>query len=666
METARAARSEFRKKEYKFRSLAFSPDGQRLAAEAEDGPILLLDATTMREAAAAEAPRPLRTYDLAFTPDGKELLAIDGMREVRAWDAATGKYLCSCLPPADRIPAAAFSPDRKLVAFIDRRDPTDQHTLRLLDLATGKDRNRFAGHESAVNSVSFSPDGKMLASTGTDGVTFLWELPEGREVWRIVPKDNDIGASAFSPSGLLAAPGQSGRLELFDLDRRKSQAVFGDENTEYCRNLAFSSDGKTLAFAGAGHSLWFWDVDSPNRGRLHKGLGRYQVALDREGRYAAAADGGAWLGQLPGSGDPRWLTIGKGSSRTSVALASDGATLAVGSWGEGSVVFFNAVTSNKQRQLQHADEPLRSVALSSSGRILATGGAKGSVRLFDTTTGAELLRLTGHEGPVSALAFSADGSRLASAGSDTTVLVWDLARALRDARRSAHLDATQVASLWDDLASPDNTFALWVAGVLNSDPARAMALFKDRLKPVTSDYEERLRRAITDLQDEDFKVRERALDELRRIGSEAIPPLRELQRTATDPRLQARLRAFLTIAELDGVTPSLPDVARQMRAVAVLETIGTPEAREVLEELAKGAPSARLTETAQAGAGTMAAADSSFRETMNQRLRLNEGFSAPRSRGRHSYRSIHHRTRWARCAGRACPLPPSSRRTASR
>jgi hypothetical protein len=244
------------------------------------------------------------------------------------------------------------------------------------------------------------------------------------------------------------------------------------------------------------------------------------------------------------------------------------------------------------------------VALSPGGRGLATGGAKGSVRLFDTSTGTELLRLVGHDGPVHALAFSADGTRLASAGADTTVLVWDLARAFHDAPGTAPLDDARVAALWRDLGTPDTTYALWITAVLASDPARAVAFFREHVKPDTSDHDERLARAVADLQDEDFKVRERALEELRRFGGEAIPPLRELQHTATDPRLQARLRAFLTMAELNGVTPP-PKVPRELKAVEVLVKIGTPEARQLLEELAKGAPAARLTEAAKAALGRL-------------------------------------------------------------
>jgi hypothetical protein len=158
--------------------------------------------------------------------------------------------------------------------------------------------------------------------------------------------------------------------------------------------------------------------------------------------------------------------------------------------------------------------------------------------------------------------------------------------------------------LWDDLRSLDGAVALRSLAALGADPARAVALCRERLKPVTPEHEQRLRRAIAELEDADFRVRDRALEELRRIGPDVWPTLRELQRTTASPMLQARLRAFLTLAELEGVSSS-SEAFREARAVQLLERIGTPEARQVLEEVAQGAPSARLTEEAKAALGRL-------------------------------------------------------------
>jgi RNA polymerase sigma factor (sigma-70 family) len=582
---------------FTFTAVAFSPDGKLLAAGTSVGSVFLREAASGKELPAVEQPGKADIVQLAFTADGKELLALDRLQRMRAWEAATEYGLKRDFAmPGDFLLAAVFSPDRKLLALADRRDFHDQHVLRILDLATGKDHLRLVGHDSGVCSVAFSPDSKALASTSRDGVTVLWDLATLRERWRVESKNDYGGAAAFSSSGkLLGAPGTSGRVELFDLDTGKSRQTFGPAS-EYCRSLALTPDGQSLAIVGNGLRLSFWNPDGLSQGATD--INATQVAVDELGRFAAAVPGGGWLRDPARPLEPRLLSITDVRDPTCVALARDGTTLAVGSEGDGMIFLFDPATGRERARLAHKKERLRSVALSRNGQVVAAGDSRGTVRLYHAKTGKKLISLAGHVGPVLSLAFSPDGQRLASGSGDTTVLLWDLTRVWQVEFEVSGGEA--LASLWDDLASPDDLLVHRATVFLVDKPAQSVAFIKERVKLVTSDQEERLRRAIADLKDEDFKVRERALEELRRFGSEAVPLLRELQRTATDPRLQARLRAFLTIAELEGVTPSPPEFSRPVRAVAVLETIGTPEAHEMLEDLAKGAPSARLTEAAQA------------------------------------------------------------------
>jgi RNA polymerase sigma factor (sigma-70 family) len=601
VDTTRPTRLEFAKKGRLFNAIAFSPDGKRLAAAAAYEPPLFFDTETMKELPTPEAPEVDSAREIAFRPDGKELLTIDRGGEVRAWDGATGRFLGRRAAPAGGVSATALAPDGKHMAYVGPLERNEPHSLRLIDLATGQVCLRFGGHDSSVNSVAFSPDGKALASAGADGETVLWDLGTARELWHVAAgQANRTGAVAFAPSGkLVAAPGPSGCVELFDAASGKSQKVFGTESGG-CGSLAFSADGNTLAVVGWKVALSFWAVDDPRAPTQRlTGLGGYQIAIDRVGRYAAGGDGGAWVGDLPRAAKPHWLAFGKPSSRMALALAPEGGTVALAPWDEGQVALFGDAPQKQPRRILVSGGQVRSLALSSGGRVLAVGDAEGSVRLFDAAAGAELIRLTGHEGPVLTLSFSADGGLLASAGADTTVLVWDLGLVLRDARRPPALEATDLEKLWTNLGSHDNTFALWAATVMASDPPRSLAFLRERLKPAPPG-DERLRKAVADFQHDDPQVRDAAMKELRRFGPDAIPPLRELQRRATDSKLQARLRAFLLTAELNGVTPASAELPRDVMAVQALEMIGTPEARQLLEKLAQGAPLARLTEAAKA------------------------------------------------------------------
>src|SRR5262249_40268758 len=132
---------------------------------------------------------------------------------------------------------------------------------------------------------------------------------------------------------------------------------------------------------------------------------------------------------------------------------------------------------------------------------------------------------------------------------------------------------------------------------LSAEPARGLALIRDRLKPASTLVAEQIGRRIADLDDDRFSVREKAVRELAALGDRAVPALRRL--LAGRPSPEARRRAEQLLAKSNGLV-TVPEVLRELRAVEVLERIATPDARRLLAGLAAGAADARLTEEAKA------------------------------------------------------------------
>jgi hypothetical protein len=118
---------------------------------------------------------------------------------------------------------------------------------------------------------------------------------------------------------------------------------------------------------------------------------------------------------------------------------------------------------------------------------------------------------------------------------------------------------------------------------------------RERVRPVRAD-DPRLRQLVRDLDSSEFAVRAKSARELAGLGGAAEAALRAA--VADAPSLEVRLRAEALLAELDPV--KAPERLRELRAAEALETAGTPEARALLEELAKGDPAARLTREAKA------------------------------------------------------------------
>jgi hypothetical protein len=244
------------------------------------------------------------------------------------------------------------------------------------------------------------------------------------------------------------------------------------------------------------------------------------------------------------------------------------------------------------------------VAVSADGRQIAAGDANGSVHLWDSATGKEVRQVRGHEGPVAFLAFTPDGKTLVSGGGDSTVLLWDLAVLGRDAApRTARLAPAELESAWNDLGADDAAKAYRASWALARAPEQAVPLLRARVPKATgADQGPRIARLIQELDDDDFAVRERAMRELAKLGKAAEGPLQEARKTTSSPEVRRRADAILERLR-SGSAPG--EVLRLPRAVEVLERVGSPEARAVLEELAGGAPDAPLTRDARAAVGRL-------------------------------------------------------------
>jgi hypothetical protein len=280
----------------------------------------------------------------------------------------------------------------------------------------------------------------------------------------------------------------------------------------------------------------------------------------------------------------------------SLAFPPDGKRLAIGS---GTTVYLWDVAQRKEiRQMGGGHVFARGLAFSPDGRTLAAGWFEGGIRLWNVETGVVLCDLKAHDEAVTGLTFSADGRRLASASLDTTVLLWDVAQVLRDnSAVDAVLSAAEADARWKDLASPDAQKAFRAVGDLVQYPAQAVALARDRLRPVKGVEAERLQKLVDDLSESRYAVREKAARELEQLAELAVPALKKL--LAGNPLPEARQRAETLLAKLESGTVS-PGVLTVQRAIEILEHIGSPEARQVLEGLANGAAGHRLTEDARA------------------------------------------------------------------
>jgi WD40 repeat protein len=624
----------------RIRCVCFSRDGKLAASASDDGTVRIWNVAAGKELHQLAAhSQPVTT--LAFSPDGKVLVSGGRNRRLCLWDVATGKVVRQVQGHFSALVSTAFSPDGKILASAG----TDGR-VRLWDMTTAQQQLRH-GHQAAVHALAYSPDGRTLISAGFDnsirfwdpatsrelrhfevvpeGVTSmalspdgaiiasaaratgagdknpgirLWDSATGKEIRRLKGHPKGVFCLAFSPSGkILASGGEAEQdVRLWDVARGWQLRRFQAAQKGGIRGMVFSPDGKALAAGSTDHMVRLWEVAS---GRVRSEVSPMDlsdhvfafgsVIIDLEDK------------RVPFSREPAPPLV------ESILFFPDGKTLgSAGSNDGGGSRFgnrrrlFSIWDTSASRELRWFAGPeprplTLAAALSPDGRILALGSDQGAVQLKDAITGQELRLFRGHQGPVYALAFSPDGNALASSSDDATILIWDVAAALRATPLPAEEALNkELQAAWIALADADAAAAARVMWKMTETPQATVWFLAAHLQPIAPVDRKKIEQWIADLGHARYRVRQEATDALRKLD-QALPDLH--QALEGNPSLELRRRVEQILEKLEQ-SPA-PGHVRALRALEILEHIGSAEACALLATLSQGAPGARLTQAAQ-------------------------------------------------------------------
>jgi WD40 repeat protein len=555
--------------------LSFAPDSTLLAFRDEDD-LVVWDVSKQKVVRRFNGPN---VYRSVIAPNGKVLAARGSGCEIRLWDLTTGEPLHRRLGHDHWIYSMAISSDGLIVASASFGDPH----VRLWDAFSGKPLHALKTENGLVQSCAFSPDDKSVVSATVSGIIQLWDVASGKEVRRFVAESNpDLRARLRTTPVQFIANGKQIATVCHIMDESAdSQVLIWEAATGELVShrpyhgpwrlvhANFTPDGKSVTEKVA-DGLTIQDT-ATGRGQVFiPGIIGQPLAFSPDGRLVAAP------------------AIGKSREDLFDGYELDGVRLA------------ETLTGKEILRLQTAE--IIALGFSPDGQVLATAD-RTAIRFWDVATGKEIMKRPWPESygdldvwwPATSLHFLPNGKRLITGMRDGTLLVWDVPAEARPVPEKAKDLATkELDGLWADLAD-DPPKACPAIRALCRSPGQAIPSLTDHLKPAQEVDPKEVQRLLAALNSDQFETREKAAKELSKIAEQIEPALRKALDGKPSEEVRRQVKDLL---DLPRAVPS-GESLRALRAIQVLERIGTEQAREVLKKVAAGAEGARETKEAR-------------------------------------------------------------------
>src|ERR1700752_2475347 len=399
--------------------LKFSPDGKKILSYGFATPVRVFDSTTLTEVGSLGQG----AHRLTFSPDGKTVFI--NFYDLKLWDLSSQTELGTIEERSDDIDFAVFSPNDRILATTGRNS-----MVQLWDL-NGRELVRMQLGKYAAESLEYSRTGRMLVARSNDGSMRMWDMSLPGATLKLRAYGSAVSALALSPQGdcLIAVDG--GIVKRWDTNSQREAATLTG-HSPYLSYFEFVNGGRILGTKGRDESLKLWDittrkpigVENPGRRGLSNGL----AAFSHDGRTLALAheysDNVVQLKELMTERD-LGLLKGLTSNVLSLEFSPDDKILATGTE-DNTITLWNTTSFQPLTKLAAHTFSQRSQMFSPDGKLFAAGADEYSIKLWDTSSWKEVGSLPRNSGRIVFILFSANSAIVASVASNS-VKLWNVA-----------------------------------------------------------------------------------------------------------------------------------------------------------------------------------------------------------------------------------------------
>ncbi|EXK77339.1 hypothetical protein FOQG_17952 [Fusarium oxysporum f. sp. raphani 54005] len=390
-----------------------------------------------------------------FSQDGKLIASGSYDHTVKIWNVATGREERTLKGHTDLVNSVVFSNDGKLIASGSR-----DKTVKIWNVATGEEEQTLDGHTNSVNSVVFSNDGKLIASGSLDTTIKIWNVATGKVEHTLESHRGSVNSVIFSQDGKLIASGSwDNTVKIWIVATGKEERTL-EGHTALVTSVVFSNDGKLIASGSHDKTIKIWNVATGAEERTLEGhidwVASVVFSKDDKLIVSGSRDKTIKIWNMATGKEERTLK-GHTDWVTSVFLSKDNKLIASGSW-DNTVKIWNVVMGKQERTLEAHTNSVTSVVFSNDGKLMASGSNDNTVKVWNVAT-----------------VFSNDGKLIASGSWDNTVKMWNVATGIN----VKSLEASQlpnVLSFTDDdsvLVKSTGRYSLGVRDISTSHSSQS-------------------------------------------------------------------------------------------------------------------------------------------------------------------------------------------------